>query len=212
MNAAGTALNAASTICDGGLPATPGGPNILPGGEAVPCSSYTAPGLLLGTTYPKYSFSVAPTVTLFNDLQVFAVAEGQYGRWLASTDANYSCRFYISCLKQVEKDDPLFLAGISTNLDDRYNGRFPADFWRLRQIGMRYNLPQNLVGRIGADRASISVSANNVMMLYQRVKTDMSGNNIYDPELTINGDNPAATALWEQPGLASMNAMVRIAF
>jgi hypothetical protein len=199
-------------MCDGGLPAVAGGANILPGGVTVPCSDYNAAGILLGSTFAQYSFSVAPTLTLFTDLQIFAVAEGQYGRVLSSTDANYACRYYLSCLKNVQRTDPKFLAGITTNLDDRYNGRFKADFWRLRQIGMRYNLPQNIVGRIGADRASLSVSANNILMLYQRRKTDDAGNNIYDPELTINGDNPQAIALWEMPGIASMNAMLRIAF
>jgi hypothetical protein len=168
----------------------------------------------MGPSYPNYSFSVSPTLTLFNDLQVFAVAEGQYGRWIASTDANYACRYYRNCLKGVERTDPFFLAGTSGAgaLDDRYNGRFAADFWRLRQIGARYNLPQDLVGRIGADRASISVSASNIWTIWQKADKDLAGNNIYDPEYSINGSNPAQTALWEMPGIAAMNAMVRIAF
>jgi len=216
LNTAGTNFDPASLICDLGKPAdiNPDGPNIMQGGPSGPCSQYTDAGLLLGPSYPNYSFAVSPTVTVFQDLQVFAVAEGQYGRWIASVDADFACRAYRNCLKGVERTDPLFLAGTSTSgaYDDRYNGRFAADFWRLRQIGARYNLPQDLVGRIGADRASLSVSASNVWLIWQKQKTALSGNSIYDPELSINGNDPSNTALWEQPGMASMNAQLRISF
>lgn len=218
MNAAGTNYNSATVMCDlgvnGGYTRADGspGPNIFPGGPEGLCSTYTDEGILLGTSYPKYSFAVSPTLTLFNDLQVFAVAEGQYGRWIASTDANYACRFYRSCLKAVERTDPAFLAGTGLYYDDQYNGRYPADFWRLRQIGARYNLPQDLVGRIGADRASISVSANNPFMIWQKVDTDKAGNNIYDPEYANPGNTPNTTALWEMPSISSINAMVRVSF
>jgi TonB-linked SusC/RagA family outer membrane protein len=213
MNAAGTNYNVATVMCDAGVPGYTGGPNIFAGGETILCSDYSASGILLGTAYPKYSFSVGPTVTLFQDLQVFALAEGQYGRWIASTDANYACRFYRNCLAAVERTNAAFLAGTGAYYDDTYNGRFAADFWRLRQLGARYNLPQNIVSRIGADRASLSVSGNNLFILWQNTTVDKTGNNIYDPEYTLNaGGTPSTTALWEMPGIASMSAQMRISF
>jgi hypothetical protein len=206
--------NAATVTCmegtDGGIS---GGPNIFQGGGSILCSDYDDAGILLGTAYPKYSFAIAPTLTLFTDLQVFALAEGQYGRWIASTDANYACRFYRNCATAIQRNDPLFLAGTGAYYDDQYNGRFPADFWRLRQIGARYNLPQDLVGRIGADRASISVSGSNLFMIWQKTTVDKAQNNIYDPEYALNaGGTPSTTALWEMPGIAAINAQVRISF
>jgi len=200
-------------MCDAGVPGYDGGPNIFKGGDTILCSDYEDEGILLGTAYPKYSFSVGPTVTLFQDLQVFALAEGQYGRWIASTDANYACRYYRNCLKSITRDDPMYLAGTGAYYDDQYNGRFAADFWRLRQIGARYNLPQNIVSKIGADRAALSVSGNNLFILWQNTKVDKTGNNIYDPEYTLNsGGTPSTTALWEMPGIASFNAQLRISF
>jgi TonB-linked SusC/RagA family outer membrane protein len=216
MNTAGTNYNVATVMCQEGTNGGfAGGPNIFPGGGDILCSDYSDTGILLGTAFPKYSFSVGPTVTLFQDLQVFALAEGQYGRWIASTDANYACRFYRSCLTAVTRDEPMFLAGTGAYYDDRYNGRFPADFWRLRQLGARYNLPQNIVSKIGADRASLSVSGNNLFILWQKTTVDKAGNNIYDPEYSINTSSagaPSTTALWEMPGLASFNAQLRISF
>ena len=203
---------ASSITCDGGVPAVAGGPNIMPGGETIPCSEYNEEGILLGPAYPNYSFHIGPTLTLFNDLQVFALAEGQYGRWSASTDANYACRYYRNCLAGVVRNDPLFLAGTSNNIDDRYNGRYLADFWKLRQIGFRYSIPQSVMGRFGADRASLSLSANNLVTLWQRNDSDLTGNPIYDPEYAINGNDPQATALWEMPGIAAVNASLRVSF
>ncbi len=214
MNAAGTNVDLATVMCDAGRPAREGGPNILQGGATVQCGQYQDAGLLLGPSYANYSFHVSPTLTLFRDLQVFALAEGQYGRWIASVDAQYACGIYNNCLKGVERTDPIWLAGrlFGTYGDDRYQGRFPADFWKLRQVGMRYSLPSDLVGRLGADRASISISGNNLWMIWQKTKTDLAGNPIYDPEYSVNSDNPAQTALWEMPGISSLNATLRVTF
>jgi TonB-linked SusC/RagA family outer membrane protein len=209
-------LNQASLICDGGLPARPGGAPIMQGGEDMACSTFAtlSQGLLLGPAYPNYTFSVAPTLTLLEDIQVFGVIQGQYGRWVASTDAQFACGTYRSCYAAVIRTDPLFLAGNNAGpvADDRYQGRFPADFWKVRQLGVRYNLPETVLARIGADRASFSVSANNMWVLWQKTKTDLSGNPIYDPDYTNNGNDPNTTALWEMPGIASITAALRVTF
>lgn len=214
LNAAGTSLNVASAMCDNGVPAVPGGPRIMPGGETVPCSQYNEAGILLGPAYPNYSFHVAPTVTLFNDLQIYALAEGQYGKWVASVDAQYACSIYRSCLKAVERTDAMFLAGnlAGPYADDRYQGRYKGDFWKLRQLGARYSLPRDMAARVGADRISLSVAANNVFRLWQRGDVDRAGNPIYDPEYAINGNDPQATALWEMPSIGSINATLRVTF
>lgn len=209
LSETGRAIN---VMCDLGQPAASGGPDIMRGGPVGPCGDYNGPGLLMGPSYPNYTVRFGPTLTIHQDLQVFSLAEGQYGRWIASTDANYACRFYRSCLKAVERTDPLFLAGTSSFLDDRYNGRYLSDFWKLREVGVRYTLPQTLVDRVGADRASLSVSGRNLLTIWQRNDTDLSGNPIYDPEYAINSSNPAQTALWEMPGIAAFNASLRVTF
>ncbi len=216
MNAAGTNYDGASLICDGGQPAPgyPDGPNIMMGGDPIPCKDYNEDGMLLGPSYPKYSFHIAPTLTVFQDLQIFALADGQYGRWIASVDANYACRYYRSCRNSVTRNDPFFLAATSGAgaLDDRYNGRFQADFWKLRQIGARYTLPAGLVGAMGAERASFSVAANNLLMIWQKNKRDLSGNKLYDPEYARNSSTPSQTGLWELPSMASLSATLRVTF
>jgi TonB-dependent starch-binding outer membrane protein SusC len=214
MNAAGTNVDLSTVMCDAGRPARPGGPNIMQGGPTVHCSEYQDQGLLLGPSYPNYTVRVSPTVTLYQDLQVFALAEGQYGRWIASTDAQYACGIYANCLVAVQRTDPFWLAGrlFGQYSDDRYQGRYPADFWKLRQVGVRYSLPRDVIARLGADRASISLSANNIWTMWQKTKTDLQGNPIYDPEYTTNSSNPGQLALWEMPGISSLNATLRVTF
>ncbi|MDX1566528.1 MAG: SusC/RagA family TonB-linked outer membrane protein [Longimicrobiales bacterium] len=204
--------NISNAMCDGGRPAADGGPNIMQGGETIACSDYNGPGILLGPSYPNYSFSIGPTLTLYQDLQIFALAEGRYGAWRASIDAQFACGVYRNCLQAQTRDDPLFIAGTTLYDDDRYQGRFPADFWRMRQIGLRYTIPESLLSGLGADRASISVAGNNLFTLWQKTETDLAGQSIYDPEYAVNGNDPSATALWEIPGMASVDATLRVTF
>ena len=214
MNAAGTSVDLATAMCDGGVPAVSGGPNIIQGGETILCSAFDEQGLLMGPSYSNYAFHVGPTVTLFDDLQIFALAEGQYGRWLANIEAQYGCGFFRNCRKAVERTDPIWLAGrlFGAYADDRYQGRYPASFWRVRQLGLRYSLPSSITSRIGADRASFSLSANNVFTLWQKVDTDLADAPIYDAEYAANGDQPSAIQLWETPPIASLSAVMRISF
>ncbi len=207
-------LDRSTVVCDGGVPAVSGGPNIMPGGETILCSEYTAQGILLGPSYPNYTFAVSPTLTVLNgNLQVFALAEGQFGRWIGSTDAQFACVTYFNCKANVVDSDPMFIAAISAqSRDERYIGRYPADFWKLRQIGVRYNIPNAVVTRFGADRASITVSGNNIMTLWQKTKTDLAGASIYDPELSVNGDVPGQTALGGMPALTRYSAALRVIF
>jgi TonB-linked SusC/RagA family outer membrane protein len=63
--------------------------------------------------------------------------------------------------------------------------QFPAGFARLRQISAQYTLPPSLAGRIGADRASVTLSGNNLWYLWQQ--TDWwYGVRVGDPEIGAN--------------------------
>jgi hypothetical protein len=49
-------------------------------------------------------------------------------------------------------------------------------------------------------------------VLWQKTKTDLSGNSIYDPDYANNGNDPNAVALWEMPSIASISAGLRVTF
>ncbi|MQA91332.1 MAG: SusC/RagA family TonB-linked outer membrane protein [Gemmatimonas sp.] len=214
-NVTGTYLDSAAVLntgvygnawCDRG---TPEG---RPGGESVPCSDLQGfeTSLLYGPAYPTYNFAIAPTLTLFNDLQLFALADGEYGRWVADVNTQYAGVYRNTRAAQL-RTDPLYLAGNAVG-DERYLGRVPADHWKLREVGARYNLPQSLVQRMGADRASISFSGRDLLMLWQKSKTDLGGQKILDVETAGPTTASANTALWTMPSLASVSATLRVSF
>ncbi len=201
-------LNRESAMCDSGA-----GPfGNLKGGPLVRCVDIPEQQILYGPAYPKYTVSFAPTLTLFNDIQVFALAEGQYGRWVADIGAEFASRrdnsFFTVC-----KCNALVEAAENAVFDDeRYFGRVNADFWKMREIGVRYSLPGSLVQRVGADRASISASARNPFTIWQRSETDYGGKRIPDPEINRNTTAGANASIYEFPGIASVSVTMRVTF
>jgi TonB-linked SusC/RagA family outer membrane protein len=201
----------ATAMCDSGA----GEYGNLQGGPVVPCNTIPEEQLLYGPSVPPYTFTVAPTVTLFNDLQLFALAEGQYGGWFADIMVEYAHRRNNTYLS-VCQCNPLFEAAENAVFDDeRYFGRVEAKFWKMRDIGIRYTLPQNIVGRVGADRASLSVSAHNLFFIWNGAKTDLGGGVIADPESRGQASGQTGGTLtntYAFPGIATISASLRVAF
>src|SRR5690606_38130359 len=70
-------------MCDGGT----GHLGLERGGPTVPCSETIDKRLLLGTQYPQYTLAVTPTLTLFDNLQIFGLIDAEFGRWGADYGA-----------------------------------------------------------------------------------------------------------------------------
>jgi hypothetical protein len=204
--------NRNAALCDAGT-----GPyGNLPGGEAVLCTTVPEQQLLYGPSVPPWTITVSPTLTLFNDLQLFLLAEGQYGGWFADIQTDFAHSNNNTYLA-VCRCDPMFEAseGSPAFNDERYQGRVQADFWKAREIGLRYNLPQNLVQRMGADRASLSVSARNWWIIWNGAKTDFGGGVIADPEsrgVASGGTGGTLTNTYAVPGIANVSASMRVTF
>jgi len=112
--------------------------------------------------------------------------------------------------------DPAFVVG------DRYRtyftqGYFPGDFWKLREVGLRYNPPEAFAQMIGADRASLSFSAREVAILWQKQKTlgidggGITGNprpHALDPEIGRNGGSGHRVT----PPLTTMHVTLNVTF
>jgi hypothetical protein len=153
--------------------------------------------------------SVAPRLRFLDDrLQVFALAEGQYGRWSDATDKEWSHAYQNSSASRLQ-DDPAWVYGWVVGDDTRRN-LFDAAFWRVREIGARYTLPAAWVGRTGAERASVSLSARNPWIIWQAQKR-LGGAVITDPELgtpTLDGNR----SFYETPSGASVSLTLRVTF
>ncbi len=200
--------------CDFGDPLTPFG--LTRGGPSVPCdvSDDADHVMFLGSSFPTYTWSLAPTLRfLQNQLEVFGLFEGQYGRWLACLDCG--SRSGTTGTQNARlgwtQEDPVYQAAQSFN-DDRWQGRFKADFWKLREIGARYQLPQSLAGSIGMDRASLAISANNLWTVWRRQWKDRSGTRIPDVETTAEFSAEPNFSSGNFPSLSSWSIVLRASF
>src|SRR5690606_36586820 len=97
-------------MCDGGT----GHLGLERGGLTVPCSETIDKRLLLGTQYPQYTLAVTPTLTLFDNLQIFGLIDAEFGRWGA--DYGAYCRHTLCGLTNsrdgLMRDDPAYVEGV----------------------------------------------------------------------------------------------------
>jgi TonB-linked SusC/RagA family outer membrane protein len=215
-NAFGRVITA---MCDSGKSLAPSGATnseqygVVEGGAPANCSTIPDRNILIGPAFATHSFSVAPRVTLLdNRLQVYALAEGQYGR-TGEDDGHLWGHNYNNSAVSRSEDDAFWVASNRVNGtgDSRTQSYYDADFWKLREVGMRYNLPESLVGRVGMDRASLALSARNVWIIWV-AQDEIYGHPVTDPEF----GNPAAADgggnFRAQPPGASINATLRVTF
>jgi hypothetical protein len=214
-NAFGQQYNAR---CDGGLSMAPaGGDESLfgrtGGGVLVDCQDNQNLNLMAGQSFASHSFSVAPRISLFNNqLQLTALAEGNYGRLNRDDGKGWGHTYNNSKASRLE-NDALWVANTQFNGSGNNFVRnlYNADFWTLREVGARYTLPQSVVGSIGASRASLAFSARNLFLIW-RAQTKVGGQQIVDPEYgdgrTIDGQGN----FWSLPPLTSLNMTLRLTF
>jgi hypothetical protein len=108
------------------------------------------------------------------------------------------------------QDDPVWAASRV------YNGTgtqwttslYDGAFWKLREVGARYNIPQSLVGPIGASRASLALSARNLWIIWAAQK-EIYGLNVTDPEF---GNPDGGSNVRAQPPTVNWNLTLRVTF
>ena len=212
-NAFGEAIRA---LCDEGVSLAPDAdaPDAVQygrvsGGQLRPCQEIPARNLFVGPAFATRAVSVAPRVGLLGDrLQIFALAEGQYGRWSQANDKEWGHIRNNSKVSRLE-DDPLWVYGDGVG-DDTKRELYDADFWKLRELGVRYALPRSWAEWMGAARASVSLSARNVWTIW-RAQSEIYGLRVTDPEYgtpTLDGNGN----FWETPPISSLSVTLRATF
>ena len=199
--------------CDPGVPTGPTSQHgLVPGGDEVPCQDAQNPIILAGGAFVNHTFTVAPRVGLLGgDLQIFALAEGQYGRTHQDRAHLWSHAYRNSMATRLE-NIPTFALNerINGNSPAWGKGLFKADFWKLREVGARYTVPESLVQKIGGERASFSFSARNLWTIW-RLEDNLTGVVLSDPETGDPGDLDSG-GVYSTPPMASVHMTVRIAF
>src|SRR5690606_5638000 len=148
---------------------------IEPGGPPVPCAETEDYELMVGTLYPQYTWSFSPTLTLYRNLEIFGLIDGEFGRWGSETTLycrNTPC--FSNTLESLVRDDAAYVEGTVYYLRHprgrTQHGIFDADFFKLREVGARYQIPQSWLAGFGVDRAAVSIVGRNLATLWQRQK------------------------------------------
>jgi TonB-linked SusC/RagA family outer membrane protein len=219
-NAAGLKTNAYNqrliAMCDSGVrvagaPDSPASAKLqyglLRGGTPVDCEKKDTERVLTGRAFFTYRFGISPRLTLFdNALQLHVLADGAYGKANQDTkDAGF--RYDNQRISRTE-DDPVWVAG------DRYGtsqvwGFYDASFWKLREVGLRYQLPQSVTDLVGANRASISFSGRELGELW-RAQSHNWGAVMTDGELSDPSQGGSNYRV--MPPLTSLNVELRVTF
>ncbi len=215
-NAFGQAI---SGMCDEGVSLAPQGSDDpeawgrTEGGAIKPCGDIPNQNLYVGRAFFTHTFSIAPRISLMdNQLQIFALAEGKYGKLHTDNGSQWGHIYNNSKNSRLE-NDPIWTYSDKVNPGGQFTRTktyFDADFWKLREVGARFSFPQAWVDGIGASRASLAVSARNILSIWRK-QTDIYGAALADPEYGTSSLDGTSN-YWETPPLTSLNLTMRVTF
>jgi TonB-linked SusC/RagA family outer membrane protein len=189
---------ATNVLCDGG-----------PGQAPVACAQ--APFLFLGTPTPKWSGTVANTVTLYSRLRLYALLDFKGGHRLFNNNEILRCTGALGaglCEANYypERYSPLYLAETVGNASAQgivHQYYQSGSFLKLREVSASYTVPPRWVW--GASAATISIAAREL-----HTWTDYRG---LDPE--VNSAGAASAFLQDQavtPPLTRLIATINLRF
>ena len=205
--------NVTKALCDGGT----GKAGLMQGGPDVDCA--TAPRVYWGHSQPTWQAGFNSTVTLYQNLRLYARVDGNGGHLQSDTEIR-ALHNQGSTLGVIERNDPLLQEYRAIEADAP--GTYQAGFLRLREVSATYTIPSRFVSRLGATGASLSLAGTNLSMLWTaqqgwntsrdgEVYVDINNQHVWDPELRAVGQlsNGYQTIL---PPTASFTTTLRLTF
>jgi hypothetical protein len=157
---------AVNRMCDGG-----------PDAQPVPCG--VAPDVRWGTANPTWELGITSTVT-FGNIRFNLRGEGRGGHVLR--DGNLGPRVQVTpWSKDINtRTNPMVLAYEPIREGVAF---FEAGYFKLREVGVHFSLPDPLAATIGATRAAVGVEMRNVMTLWRAAEHSIVAERyISDPE------------------------------
>jgi TonB-linked SusC/RagA family outer membrane protein len=195
FDADGRAINA-SMLCDNGE------------GGTTPCysgSTVVAPAVYLGRSDPLYEGAISTTLTLHNRLRLYGLVDFKTDFYKWDHVTRVRCSLFNVCLESA--DPTAFVASNPTQLaayqrGDTFGAHYINDssFFRFREVSASLSLPDDYAARIGAARASITLSARNLGTI-----TDWTG---MDPEARFLGGARGLFGGFEQNHLPQLTSFV----
>ncbi len=206
IDSSGPAKKVVNMMCESG-DKLPGTNFSAGGGPPVPCAQ--APAVYWGNPLPSWEGSVAPTLTLFKNLQLYALVDFLGGNTILSGDIRASLLSFRNQITILQQTDPI-LMGYDVLDTRRQPGIVKGGFSKLRQISATYSLPATWLQRHRLSRASATISAENLFTLWVAQRSDF-GVKLTDPEIrnsAPNGSDPGGLLGYNQEGWPQLHRVV----
>jgi hypothetical protein len=210
-----------SAICDGGT----GKSGLEQGGPDAPCPIGTydptkaAPRVFWGHSQPTWQQGYNTTVTLWDNLHLYARVDGNGGHLQSDTEIR-ALHNQGSTKAVILQNDPFLQTYRQIEADAP--STYQAGFLRLRELSASYTLKPSLVSRLGASAGSVGLAARNVSMLWTaqqgwntsrdgEVYVPIADQHVWDPEIRAVGSlsNGYQTVM---PPTASFVATFRLTY
>lgn len=153
-------------------------------GSVVPCAA--APLIYFGSPTPTWLSTFSATVS-WKRLTLAGVAELQGGHFVADGNVGGQHVFFNNSKAAVEQTDPILVAHQATGAFGAA-GFLKAGFGKIRNVSLTYDVPESWVGRLGASRASVTLTGANLGTFW-RAQDRKFGARAQDPEVRFNSAN-----------------------
>lgn len=163
-----------------------------------------------GPGQPQNQLTISSSFRILESFNVYGLLDYR-GDYIAYNNTErFRCRFRL-CQALIDPATPLdeqarAVASLLHPSQTVWGYMEKGDFWKLREVSVRYELPESVTSQIGASRASITVSGRNL-----GTWTDYTG---MDPEINSagSGDNFGISEFLTQPPVRYYTARVNFTF
>lgn len=166
----------------------------------------------VGPSLPTREIGLTSTFTLFDDFRIFANLDYKGGHYQWCAICSVRSRFDQNTRTINRPDaDPEEVALVTSNQTRRWISE--ADFIKLREISITYQLPSSLLEQAGINTGSISLAARNLWMWTKYGFPDGEGLGSPDPEVNFSSLSAyGRTDYASIPMLRTFLASIRVSF
>ncbi|MFN0178227.1 MAG: SusC/RagA family TonB-linked outer membrane protein [Gemmatimonadales bacterium] len=174
------------------------------GGPGLPCGS--APLVLGGQFDPTTEGAFSLTATVWNRLRLYALADFKAGNVHTDNNRRALCQVFLRCVENFNPQDydPKLIAEIQSAGTVTSFVSSKADFIKLREVSVAYQLPRSMARWFRASDGNLAVSARNL-----HTWTGYSG---LDPESYFLTQQFVRLEQDQTPPLMSINVSLNLTF
>lgn len=181
-----------------------------PDGGTVPCSD--APQVFAGVPFPTTTSSLESSFDLYDRFRLSGMLELRSGHRKIAGDVAGAHHVFRNTRAINTGEYPVLEAYDQVpGFSFFHSGLFDAGFLKLRNVSLNYAIPEDIVARLGLSRASLTLSGQNLAILWQE-QEELFGRSIIDPENRLTSSETSGYVQTTLPHMTSLSAKLDISF